>query len=155
MGLVYFYEKLKNMKVQQKAGNYFGLLLSAKAWATDAGLFILRLSCALMALHGWDKFADFYDGIADWPDPFHVGTVVSKGLTVFAELFCTLFVALGLFTRYALIPLIVCMLVIVFVIHAGDPLGEREHGLLYLLGYLTLMLNGPGKYSLDWLIRKP
>jgi putative oxidoreductase len=142
------------MKTQQQAGKYFGQLLSAKAWANDAGLLILRLSCALMALHGWDKFSNFYDGIADWPDPLNVGTISSKGLTVFAELFCTLFVALGLFTRYALIPLIVCMLVIVFDIHAGDALGDREHGLLYLLSYLTLMLSGPGKYSLDWLIRK-
>ena len=142
------------MKLQQQAGKYFGKLLSAKAWSTDAGLFILRLSCALMALHGWDKFCNFYDGIAEWPDPLHVGTVISKGLTVFAELFCTLFVVLGLFTRYALVPLIICMLVIVFGIHAGDSLGDREHGLLYLLGYVTLLLSGPGKYSLDWLVRK-
>lgn len=129
-------------------------LLSSTPWASDAGILILRLSCALMALHGWGKFSNFYDGISEWPDPLHVGTTVSKGLTVFAELFCTIFVVLGLFTRLALIPLIVCMLIIVFVIHAEDPLGEKEHGLLYLLMYFTLIFTGPGKYSLDRLIRR-
>ena len=93
-------------------------LLSSTPWASDSGIRILSLSCALMARHGWDKLSNFYDGIAEWPDPLHVGTAVSKGLTVFAELFCTIFVVLGLFTRLALIPLIVCMLIIVFVIHA-------------------------------------
>jgi putative oxidoreductase len=132
----------------------FRNLLSSKPWASDTGIFILRLSCALMALHGWGKFNDFYDGIGNWPDPLHVGKVASKGLTVFAELICTVFLVFGLFTRLALIPLIVCMLVIVFVIHAEDPIGEKEHALLYLLTYLTLMFTGPGKYSLDRLIRR-
>jgi putative oxidoreductase len=142
------------MKMFQQISGYFDRLLSSKAWATDAGLLILRLSCALMALHGWSKFTDFYEDSADWPDPLHVGPVVSKALTVFAELFCTLFLVLGLFTRVAIIPLIVCMLVIVFVIHAEDSFGDREHPLLYLLSYITLMLTGPGRFSLDQLFRK-
>jgi putative oxidoreductase len=83
-----------------------------------------------------------------------VGPVASKGLTVFAELFCSIFVVVGLFTRFALIPLIICMVVIVFVVHSGDPFGDKESGLIYLLMYLTLFLTGPGKYSLDRMMGK-
>jgi putative oxidoreductase len=128
--------------------------LSTKAWSYDIGLLLLRLACALMLLHGWPKFTDFSDGSKDWPDPFHVGSTVSYALTVFAELFCTVFVVLGLFTRISLIPLIVCLIVIVFNVHGGDPLEDKEHGLLYLLAYLSLFFTGPGKYSLDSLIEK-
>jgi putative oxidoreductase len=135
-----------------KIQNLIKSLLYSKALSIDIGVLILRLCCALMLLHGWPKFTDFSEGSKDWPDPFHVGTTVSYALTVFAELFCSVFVVLGLFTRLALIPLIVCLFVIVFVIHGGDPLGDKEHGLLYLLAYLSLFFTGPGKYSLDSLI---
>lgn len=129
-------------------------LLSPKAWSFDAGILLLRISCALMLLHGWPKFTNFSEDSTEWPDPFHLGSAVSYTLTVFAELFCTIFVLLGLFTRTALIPLIVLMLVIVFIIHSGEPFADREHALLYLMSYITLLFTGPGKYSLDRLIQK-
>lgn len=134
--------------------NIFRNLSSSQSWSTDWGLLFIRLACAFMLLHGWGKLDDFYDGASEWPDPFHVGPVFSKGLTVFAELFCTIFVVIGLFTRFALIPLIICMLVIVLVVHNGDPLGDKESALIYLLMYLSLLVAGPGKYSLDRMLRK-
>jgi len=146
--------ELHTMKKSQKPGGLLRQLVSSNILALDAALLIFRLATALMALHGWSKFSDFYDGIEEWPDPLHVGPVASKALTVFAELFCALLVAAGLFTRAALIPLILCMIVIVFVIHAGDPFEDREHGLLYLLSYVALFLTGPGKYSVDRVLRK-
>ena len=129
-------------------------LLSAKAWSFDAGVLLLRISCGLMLLHGWSKFTNFSEGIKDWPDPFHLGMSVSYALTVFAELGCTIFLLLGLFTRVALIPLIIVMLVIVFIIHSEDPFADREHGIMYLLAYISLLFTGPGKYSIDKLIQK-
>jgi putative oxidoreductase len=41
------------------------------------------------------------------------------------------------------------MWVAVFIIHADDPFGKQEFGLLYLIPYLTLYFTGPGKLSLD------
>jgi putative oxidoreductase len=79
----------------------------------------------------------------------HVGVVASKALTVFAELFCAILIAAGLFTRAAMIPLIICMIVIVFVIHIGDPFEDREHGLLYLLSNISLFLTSP--VSIRWI----
>ena len=142
------------MNTPQNSGSHLRLLISSKVMALDAALLLFRLATALMALHGWSKFSNFYTEIEEWPDPLHVGVVASKALTVFAELFCAILVAAGLFTRAALIPLIICMIVIVFVIHAGDPFEDREHGLLYLLSYIALFLSGPGKYSLDNLWKK-
>jgi putative oxidoreductase len=132
-----------------KIKNLIQKLFSPDAWSVDAGILLLRMSCALMLLHGWSKFTNFSEDSLDWPDPLHVGSTVSCALTVFAELFCTLFVVIGLFSRLALIPLIVLMIVIVFVIHSGDPLPDREHALMYLLSYLALLFTGPGKYSLE------
>lgn len=129
-------------------------LLYSNTIALDAALLLFRLAAALMALHGWSKYADFYTEIEEWPDPLNVGPVASKALTVFAEFVCALMVGIGLLTRAALIPLIICMIVIVFVIHAGDPFEDREHGLLYLFLYVSLFLTGPGKYSVDGLIKK-
>ena len=132
-----------------KIKNLIQKLLSPDTWSVDAGILLLRMSCALMLLHGWSKFTNFSEDSLEWPDPLHVGSTVSCALTVFAELFCTLFVVIGLFSRLALIPLIVLMIVIVFVIHSGDPLPDREHALMYLLSYLALLFTGPGKYSLE------
>lgn len=129
-------------------------LWSAKTWSLDAGALLLRLICGLMLLHGWSKYTEYAEGIKDWPDPLHVGMTLSYQLTIFAELFCTIFLILGLFTRAALIPLIVLMLVIVFIIHGEDTFADREHAIMYLLSYLALFFTGPGKYSLDRLMRK-
>jgi putative oxidoreductase len=41
------------------------------------------------------------------------------------------------------------MAVAFFVHHAGDPLGERELALVYLLAFTTLALIGGGRWSLD------
>jgi putative oxidoreductase len=129
-------------------------LLSSKALSMDIGLLLLRLCCALMLLHGWPKFINFSAKSGDWPDPFYLGSTVSYTLTVFAELVCTVMLLLGLFTRAAIIPLIILMLVIIFIIHSDDSFSDREHSIMYLMTYITLLFTGPGKYSIDRLIRK-
>ena len=127
------------------------LLFSNKPFAQDLGLLSLRLSAGgIMAYsHGWGKLQSLMAGDMGFADPIGVGEEVSLVLTVFAEFFCGILVALGLFTRAALIPLIITMLVAVFIIHADDPFGKQEFGLLYLIPYVTLFLIGPGKLSVD------
>ena len=137
-----------------KFNNFMQFGLSPKAWSIDFGLLVLRICCCLMLLHGWPKFTNFSEGSSDWPDPLHVGSTASYALTVFAELGCSILLMLGLFTRIALIPLIILMLVIVFIIHAGESIADREHAIMYLLSYMALLFTGPGKYSLDKLIHR-
>lgn len=113
------------------------------------GLFILRLSLGFMMLilHGVPKI-NRYPGDG-FPDPLGLGSQLSWGLAVFAEVGCSLFLILGLWTRYTLVPLIVTMFVAVFVVHSGDPWSKKELGLIYLMGYISLFVAGAGKYSLD------
>lgn len=122
----------------------------------DLGLLVLRLGLGLIMAfsHGWGKLIGFADKSAVFSDPLGVGSVVSLGLTVFAEFFCALAVALGLFTRAAVIPLIVTMMVAAFVIHGADPWSKKEFAMLYLVPLLTILLAGPGKYSIDHMLHR-
>lgn len=99
--------------------------------------------------HGWGKFQKALSGDLSFADPIGVGEEASLVLTVFAELFCGILVTVGLFTRAALVPLIITMIVAVFIIHVDDPFSKQEFGLLFLIPYVTLFLTGPGRYSLD------
>jgi putative oxidoreductase len=117
---------------------------------TDYGLLILRIGISFfMARHGYDKLQSLLAGSTDFPDPLHIGGQLSLALTVFAEFFCSILLALGLFTRLALIPLIICMVVIVFVVSAKESLDDKEHALLFLVAYIALFCTGAGKFSVD------
>jgi putative oxidoreductase len=128
---------------------------STKPLALDLGLLFLRLSVGLLMMtHGWPKFVHNAERVEEFPDPLGVGRPASLLLTIFAELFCSALLTIGLFTRVALIPLIITMIVIVFMVHGSDPLGDKEHGILFLMPYLALLLAGPGAYSADRLLKR-
>lgn len=118
----------------------------------DWALLLLRLMFGLGMLygHGLRKMHRLFgaDEIT-FADPFGIGPVASLALAVFAEVLCALLLALGLFTRWTTVPLIITMLVAVFYAHAGDPFSDKEMGLLYLTGYIALLLTGPGWFSID------
>jgi putative oxidoreductase len=123
----------------------------------SAGLLLLRVGAGLgMALgHGLAKLERLLGaGPVTFPDPFGVGAEVSLALAVFGELLCGLLIALGLFTRLALLPFAFTMLIALLVVHASDPWAKKELAFMYLLPALTLFLTGPGRFSLDWLRSK-
>ena len=100
--------------------------------------------------HGFEKLQQFLaHHSAGFPDPLHVGERLSHGLSIFAELFCSILVALGLFFRPALLVLLALTLIIATQIHAGKTLTDGEHALLFFIGFLALFFTGPGPYSLD------
>lgn len=105
--------------------------------------------------HGLGKFQKFFsDEAIEFIDPFGISATATLGLVVFAEFVCAALVALGLMTRYALIPLILTMIYAAFIAHGADPFGDKEMALLYLVVYVVLLFLGPGKYSLDRMIQK-
>ncbi|RFS25044.1 DoxX family protein [Chitinophaga silvatica] len=108
----------------------------------------------LIFLHGWPKLINFSAKMNTFSDPLGVGHKISLGLIVFAEVFCAVFVILGLLTRLASIPLIISMSVITFVIHSAKPLDERELPLMFLAAFVAILFVGPGKFSLDGAIGK-
>lgn len=124
---------------------------------SDMALLLLRLvfGAAMIYGHGWGKLLRLFgDDPIKFADPFGLGPEISLGLVVLAEFFCSVLLIVGLFTRYATIPLIITMAVVVFMVHFDDPFGKMEKGLMYLAVYLSLFLTGPGWYSLDAQWRK-
>ena len=122
--------------------------------ALGLGLLVLRVAGGLiMAInHGQGKFNSFGDRMDSFPDPLGVSSPVSMALTVFAEFFCGLALAAGFLSRAVAIPMAITMLVAVLVIHIDDPFKKQELALLYLAPYLTILLVGPGKFSIDFLL---
>jgi putative oxidoreductase len=120
----------------------------------DAALLIARVGLTLlMFTHGLPKFSQLFSGQPiQYADPIGIGVTTSLVLTVFAEVFCSFLVLIGLGTRLAVIPLIVTMVVAFFIVHAADPIGIKELSMVYLLFYLVLGVTGSGKYSVDYLI---
>ncbi len=124
---------------------------SSAKW-TDIGLLLLRITfgAAMLYGHGIGKWGKLFGGEEiQFADPFGLGVVASLGLAVFAEVICSLLIALGLFTRLALIPLIVTMAVAYFMVHFSDPFAKQEKAILYGITYIALFFTGPGRYSLD------
>lgn len=124
--------------------------------AFNFSMLFLRVVFGLLILikHGYDKLMNFSTLQFKFYNFFHLGTKTSLVLAIFAELFCSLFIVLGLFTRLAVIPLIITMLVAVFGFNAGKPLIDSEVALLYLTAFITLLFCGPGRVSIDGMINK-
>lgn len=121
--------------------------------AHDLGLLLLRLTMAgfMLFAHGLPKVLAFTEKSATFRDPLGLGSEVSLALAVFAELVCSALVFAGFYTRYALVPLIVTMAVAGFIVHAPDPFAKQELALMYAAVFVTLMLTGPGRFSVDGL----
>ena len=140
---------------------------------SSIGLLILRLGAGgYMATHGWGKVQMLFDGKAsDFGDPIGLGPTVSLVGAAGAEFVCSLLVAVGLFTRFAAVPVAFTMAVAAFVIHGNDPWtmggavrvledgtyamgSSKEPALLFCTAFLALALLGGGRFALDALIFK-
>lgn len=123
----------------------------------DYATLLLRISAGSFMIigHGAGKFSKFFsDQPIEFVDPFGISATATLGLVVFAEIVCSVLILFGLMTRLALIPLILTMAYAAFVTHGADPFGKKEMALLYWVIFIALLLLGPGKFSLDRMIRK-
>lgn len=128
------------------------------------GILLIRIIIGvLMAFYGYQKLINFETMAASdfWAKEVSFLGMTGKiplALTVFAELFCSLFLILGLFTKWALVPLLICMGYIIAciakfeVIYSGDNGIEMNTAFVYFIIYLGIFLTGPGNYSLDYKI---
>ncbi len=116
---------------------------------------ILRVSIsAMMLTHGYGKFIRLISGETSFPDPLGFGELTTLVLAVFAEFVCSILLIVGFKSRLTAIPPALVMLVALFIVHWDDPWRKQEFVLLYLVGYVAIILIGSGKYSLDWRLKK-
>ncbi len=120
--------------------------------ASDLGLLAMRLifGAAMAVLHGIAKLpvSDSFIGVVE-----RLGVPAPAAFAwaaVLVEFVGGLFIALGLFTRTAALGVLGTMLVAIFVRYAGQPLEYREQATLYAAACTTLILCGPGRFSLDY-----
>ena len=122
----------------------------------DIGLLILRVGSGslILFLHGLPKLMSFTEKMDAFPDPIGLGSAASMSLVIFAEFFCSCAVILGLWTRWATLPLITTMGVAGFIFHTNDLWSTKELAIVYFVLFLSLFFLNGGRYSLDRLIAK-
>lgn len=122
----------------------------------DIILLVIRIFVGFAMLsHGFPKLQLLFSGEEiKFFDFLGLGPKISLVLTVFAEFVCSIFIILGLFTRFAVFFLVITMAVAGLVVHGADPFEKKEKSFLYLSIYLLILGFGPGRYSIDHLITK-
>jgi putative oxidoreductase len=124
----------------------------------SAGLLALRVVVAgsLLIKHGFEKVLHFSAMAQHFPDPIHIGVVPSLVCAMVGDFVCSILLIFGLATRWAaLISFINILVAWAFVHHFAFFGKPGEHGeliVLYLGVMLALMLAGPGRYSVDWVL---
>jgi putative oxidoreductase len=122
----------------------------------DLGPLFLRVGAGtVFAWHGWQKFDAGVSGYAGFLDSLHVpAPEVVAWLQVGAEGIGGLLLIAGLFTRFAVLPLIAVMVGAIWLVKAdvgfivADAAGAELETVL-LAGLLGLLFMGPGRLSLD------
>lgn len=118
---------------------------------SDLGLLVLRAGISILMLtHGYPKLMKFIDGNMDIVgDPIGVGVLISSILVLLGELIAPVLVLIGLRSRISALIAAATMAVAAFVAHAGDPIGQKEKALLFLIGFLSVAIMGAGRFSID------
>jgi putative oxidoreductase len=119
--------------------------------AFNLGALVLRVAFGLLLLidHGLGKITHFSNYEYNFFNFLNIGHRWSLVLCIFAEVVCAGLLTLGLFTRLAALVLVINFGVASFMAMKGQPLDHRELPLLFLAAFITLLLTGPGKYSVD------
>ena len=135
------------------------LYLEKSIWTSSEksvslSLLILRIgiSFSMIYLHGYPRLINFSEISSEFADPLGISPATSLSLVLFAEFFCSLFLIIGLFTRWSCIPLIITMIVATWVINAGKGFIYQEKSFIYFISYISLLISGGGYYSIDYLL---
>jgi len=120
-------------------------------WAFNIATLVMRVvsGAILFFNHGIPKFNKYPELKYIFFDPFHIGHKWSLTLVLFAELICSLLLVIGLFSRLSAFIITVNLGVAVFLFHRGQPIAQYEIAIVYLMSFFSILLLGPGKYSVD------
>ena len=116
----------------------------------NVSLFILRAGVALVMIpHGYQKLIHFSEKAPEFMNFMGLGGEISLAMLIFAELSCAFLVLIGLFTRFACIPLVIAMSVALCKAHNCEIFGDGQTAFIYLISFIAVFIAGPGKYSMD------
>lgn len=114
------------------------------------GLLFLRIAFSgMMLFHGVPKLLKLLAGNFEFIDLFGLGALNTLILAILGEVIFPILVIVGFKTRITVIPIIITMAGAAFMIHANDPFEVKEKALLFLIGFISIAILGPGKYSVD------
>jgi len=121
----------------------------------QTGITFIRIIVGLfITYHGLEvfdkqKMTDYAKWLTDlhFPSPLFMA-YLGKGI----EFVAGLLFLLGLFTRIAIIPLIITMLIITFGMGKGKIYMDDQHPFLFVLLFLVIFFTGPGNFSLDHIL---
>lgn len=123
--------------------------------AFNVAMLFLRIALGIMLMqHGYFKLVNFSTMKHSFLNFLGMGSALSLSLSIFAEFFCSIFIIMGLFTRFTVIPIIIGLMVALVKAHNNSIFGEGELPSVYIIGFLIIFLLGPGKVSVDRLIGK-
>jgi putative oxidoreductase len=119
----------------------------------DGPLLLLRIWAGLMLFvaHGLVKIMHFSQMSSHFPNPIHIGPLPSLLFATLSDAICSLLVVFGIATRYAALIVVINLATAFTLVHhlkLSGP-GNGELPLLFLGAFLTLVLAGPGRYSID------
>ena len=117
----------------------------------NIALLLIRIVFAGSMLygHGLSKFYRLIDGNLSFANPIGIGEAPTLVLAVFSEFLAPLFILIGYKTKiFSFFPA-ATMFVAAFIVHLSDPFARKEKAILFLIGFIVIMMMGPGKYSID------
>ena len=122
----------------------YSFLFPTKSNTTKVSLLLLAVRIIfgiLLMNHGIQKWSNFQEMSAVFPDPLGIGSPLSLGLAIFGELVCSMAFIIGFLYRLAMIPMIFTMIVAFFVVHANDVFAVKELAFIYLVADHSLGLS--------------
>lgn len=108
----------------------------------------------LLMNHGIEKWSNYQELSAVFPDPLGIGSPLSLGLAIFGEMVCSMAFIVGFLYRLAMIPMIFTMCIAFFIVHGHDPFAVKELAFVYLVVFVLMYIIGPGKFAIDHWIAK-
>lgn len=111
--------------------------------------FRVLLAFELFRVHGMKKFRLQNGQKEHVPNPLHLPEKLNGLVATFADTVVPFLMALGLFTRLAILPTIGVTAIGYFFVHRKDSPEVRDVPYMYTLSLLLLLILGPGSYSID------